>query len=236
MSFQIAIDGPGGSGKSSVARELARRLGFLYIDTGAMYRAVALNARNCGADWQNEASVTASLGGISIDLRHIGGAQALFLDNINVTDDLRTAEMGMGASAVSRYEAVRRELVRLQQKMAAGANVVMDGRDIGTVVLPGADIKIYMDAAPEIRARRRCDELDNLGQSYDYKDILEQIISRDLQDSTREISPLKVADGAVIIDTGHMGFEEVVSELIDIVRARRAIDNRLYGCDCNCCR
>jgi|GEM_PF-547257 len=214
---QIAIDGPGGSGKSSVARELARRLGFAYIDTGAMYRAVALAADLRGIDWENESAISAMMENISIDIVLDKNGQALFLDNTDVSTQLRSAEMGRGASSVAKYGAVREKMVDIQQNLAANRNVVMEGRDIASVVLPNASAKIYLDASPQIRASRRFAELTELGHTPDHADILAQIIARDKQDAARELAPLAIAPGATVVDTTKMDFDTVVKTLMEII-------------------
>jgi len=220
MSLQIAIDGPSGSGKSTVAKILAKRLGFVHIDTGGMYRAVALYARQQGADWNVQDAVCGVLDTIEIDIEYTPDelGQRIVLNGRDVTNEVRTAEMGVGASKVSIYPAVRDKLVAMQRRLADGRNVIMDGRDVGTVVLANADVKIFLTAAADVRARRRCNELETLGLPYDYDKILEQIKQRDLDDSTREHSPLRKADDAVELDAGDLNAESVAARIVEIAR------------------
>lgn len=216
--MQIGIDGPSGSGKSSVAKALAKRLGFIHIDTGGMYRAVALFARERGADWQDEAQILEILDEIEIDIQHGTDGQRIFLNGQDVTTLVRGAEMGVGASKVSVYPAVREGLVALQRDLAKSRDVVMDGRDIGTVVLPDAQLKIFLTASPQVRARRRCDELAALGQNWDFEEILAQIEKRDFDDSNRAVSPLKKAAGVVEIDASDLDINGVVEIIAEMVR------------------
>lgn len=214
--MQIAIDGPSGSGKSTVAKILAARLGFVHIDTGGMYRAVALYAQQRGADWDIKDAVCGVLDTIEIDIEYTPCGQRIVLNGHDVTNEVRTAEMGVGASKVSIYPAVRDKLVAMQRGLADGRNVIMDGRDVGTVVLANADVKIYLTAAADVRTRRRCSELAALGLTYDYDKILGQIEKRDLDDTTREHSPLKKADDAVEIDAGNLDAEGVATRIMEI--------------------
>lgn len=221
--MQIAIDGPSGAGKSTIAKTLARRLGFVHIDTGAMYRAVALYARQHGKNWDAQHEILMILDEIVIDIEHGADGQRVFLNGSDVTAEVRTAEMGVGASKVSAYPAVRERLVKLQRDLAISRNVVMDGRDIGTVVLADADLKIYLTARTDVRAKRRCEELEALGLDNDFEEIKAQIEKRDHEDSSRAVSPLKVADGAVVVDASYLDVEGAVRAILKIIDAERGL-------------
>ena len=209
----IAIDGPAGAGKSTIAKDLARCLEMTYVDTGAMYRAIAVWVGDNDADPADEAEVERLLEGITMSVGYEEGVQRVYLGERDVTDRLRAEETGRIASVVSKYGAVRRKLVELQQQIAAKEPVIMDGRDIGTKVLPDAVLKVFMTASPDVRAKRRFDELMEKGIECDYDDILEDIKKRDHADETRTISPLKPADDAVILDTSDMTQDEVVEKI-----------------------
>jgi len=214
----IAIDGPGGSGKSTAARRVADKLGFIYTDTGAMYRSVALYCMEKGCDLSDQNAVIRLLDEIEIKIVHTGETQRILLNGKDVTDLIRTQQVAEGSSKVALIDEVRRKLVLIQREIAAANNVVMDGRDIGTCVLPDAKIKIYLEASAEIRAERRMAELLKMGIPAEYGQILNEITERDKRDLTRKISPLKKADDAVYIDTGKMSEAEVVGEIVDIFR------------------
>ncbi len=216
MSRQIAIDGPAGAGKSTIAKEVSRRLGFLYVDTGAMYRAMGLYLIREGVDTDNEEEVNARLDGADIRLKLVDGVQHVYLNGEDVSTAIRTEEAGMMASKTSAYGKVREKLVSLQQQIAASEDVVMDGRDIGTVVLPNAGLKIFLTASVDERARRRYKELIGKGQEADYESIRADIAQRDYQDTHREISPLRQAEDAVYLDTSEMGVEEVTAKVISL--------------------
>ncbi len=218
----IAIDGPAGAGKSSIAKEIASELGFIYVDTGALYRTVALYAQN--NDITSDKELIKRLDDIEIDLSFIGGTQRISLDDEDVTDDIRTPEISMEASRVSAIPKVREFLFDLQQKMAKEHNVIMDGRDIGTVVLPDADLKIFLTASAEERASRRYLEMQDRADCPSYEEIKADIIKRDYDDSHRAIAPLKQADDAVLIDTTDMGFHEVCEEILDLIKDRLDIE------------
>ena len=218
--FAIAVDGPAGSGKSTVAKAIARKLGIIYVDTGAMYRTVALHCKQNGIVWENETEVAASLDSLKMKIVPEEGGQKIFLNNVDVTADVRTAEIGKGASAVAAYPKVRERMVELQQEMAKVHSVIMDGRDIGTVVLPDAEVKIYLDAGVEERARRRVGELEAKGEPADFEEIKKMIIQRDYNDMNREHSPLKKADDAVVLDSTSMTVEEVQQAILDVVQER----------------
>ena len=218
MGFQIAIDGPSGSGKSTVAKALAARLGFMYIDTGAMYRAVGLYCDENGIDANDPNAVTAALSGIEIDVKPSEQGQRLHLNGNDVTAKLRTPRAGMAASAVAAHAAVRERLVFLQRELAKFTNVVMDGRDICAYVLPDANLKIYLDASVEARVFRRCNELEKIDVEFDQDEIRKQIIERDKNDKSRKIAPLSIADGAVIIDASDMDINGVVGKILTLAQ------------------
>ena len=203
--FAIAIDGPAGAGKSSVAKAAARALGFIYVETGALYRTVALHMLRSG---------------VAVDLRHAPDGQHVLLCGEDVTDEIRTPEVSMAASAVSAIPAVRKFLFSLQTGMAERYNVIMDGRDIGTVVLPNAQVKVFLTASAEERARRRCLEMEQKGTPVDYEQTLREIRQRDEQDMNRETAPLKPAEDSVLLDTSDLDFEGAVQRLLEIVRER----------------
>ena len=211
--ISVAIDGPSGAGKSSLAKRLAADLGFVYVDTGAMYRAIGLYAVRQGADLHDAAAVAALLPQIRLDIRLEGGAQHVYLNGEDVSAAIRAEQIGMAASAVSAHGPVRAFLLETQRSLAAGQNVLMDGRDIGTVVLPNATVKIFLTASDEARARRRCKELQEKGQPADYATVLADIRQRDEQDTHRAIAPLRQAADAIRIDTSEIDFEQSVALL-----------------------
>lgn len=218
--MNIAIDGPAGAGKSSIAKLVAQKLSFVYFDTGAMYRTIALYALEHQINPAREEDVVAVLDEIQITLSHEDGEQEIFLNGTNVSKDIRREEVGKNASTVAKYAAVRQKLVSLQQEIAADMDVIMDGRDIGTVVLPNAEVKIYLTASANVRAKRRYKELQEKGESCDLTQIEKDIIARDEQDMNREISPLRQAEDAVLVDSSNMTIEEVVNCLIDIIKKK----------------
>lgn len=221
--LQIAIDGPAGAGKSTVARELARKLGYLYIDTGAMYRAVALKALELGADLEDGEALVRAVEQSSLVLQPgaEGGAPRVFLDGKDVSQAIRHPDVTAAASRVARLSAVRAWLVNLQRRMARGGGVVMDGRDVGTVVLPDADVKIFLTASLEERTRRRHQELAAHGHAVSYEDLKREISQRDRLDEEREDSPLRQAEDAILIDTTGRGIDEIVDEIYRICQQRR---------------
>lgn len=219
----IAIDGPAGAGKSSIAREVSSELGFIYVDTGALYRTIALFASE--HNLTSEKELIDQLDEIEIELSFIGGIQKISLCGEDVTDDIRTPEISMGASKVSAIPEVREFLFDLQQKIAREHNVIMDGRDIGTVVLPDADLKIFLTASADERASRRYLELKEKADCPTYEEIREDIIKRDYNDSHRAVAPLRQAEDAVLIDTTDMGFHEVCEEILDLIRDRLKLDD-----------
>ena len=220
MGFQIAIDGPSGSGKSSVARALTAELGFIYIDTGAMYRTVGLYALRQGIDPADEEAVTAALSHIRIRAVCENAVQQIYLEGEDVTDAIRTQAVADASSKVAVMPAVREKLVELQRALARDHQVIMDGRDIGTHVLPGADVKIYLDASPDTRAQRRCRELDGLQLPYDFDTIKRETIARDHNDMNRRHSPLRKAQDAIVMDTSKMSFDQVKSSILAMVRQK----------------
>lgn len=214
MGFQIAIDGPAGAGKSTIAKKVANRLGFIYVDTGAMYRAMALFLMREKVDPQDAEAIGRKCEEADITIRYENKEQVVYLNGENVNQFLRTEQVGSMASLTSPNPAVRAKLVKLQQKLAADADVVMDGRDIGTCVLPDAEVKIFLTASSKVRAERRYKELTAKGETCDIDLIEKDIIVRDHQDMTREISPLAAADDAVLIDSSYMTIEEVAETII----------------------
>ena len=221
MAFNIAIDGPAGAGKSTIAKTLARELGYVYVDTGAMYRAMAYYFLQQGIDKNDEEAITAAVSGADVTIRYEDGTQQVFLNGENVTGSLRTEEVGNMASATSIYPAVRTKLVALQQKLAQTTDVIMDGRDIGTCVLPQAQVKIYLTASVETRARRRYNELLEKGEPADLKKIAADIEERDYRDMHREMSPLRQAKDAVLVDSSEMNIDEVVAAIRGIAAEKR---------------
>lgn len=215
----IAIDGPVGAGKSTVADEVAKRLNILHLDTGAMYRALALYALSLGIDPQAEPAVCALCDDntLQIDIVFENGKQRTLLNGEDVSMRIRTQEAGAAASAISRYKHVRQWLVARQQQIARTQSMVLDGRDIGTVVLPNAKVKIFLTAAPEVRAMRRLQQLTAAGQETQFDDVLAQLRARDLQDQTRAIHPLRQAEDAVLLDTTDLSFEQAVQSILKLV-------------------
>lgn len=221
QNYAIAIDGPAGAGKSTLAKALARELGLVYVDTGAIYRTVGYSALRCGVDVKNAEQVTAMLKDIKVDMKyHADGLQHMFLNGEDVTEQIRQPEVSLSASAVSAYPAVRAFLMEMQRDMARRHSVIMDGRDIGTVVLPHAEVKIYLTAAPEARARRRCLELEERGIPEPYEKVLQEIQTRDYDDSHRAVAPLRPAEDAVEVDTTDLTFEESKAVLLQLIEER----------------
>ena len=221
MSFNIAIDGPAGAGKSTIAKQLAKDLGVVYVDTGAMYRAMAYYFITNGIEAENITKITDACKDVVVTITYKDGVQNVWLNGENVSGKIRTEEVGKMASATSVYPVVRKKLVELQQQLAKKTDVIMDGRDIGTVVLPNADVKIYMTASSAIRAKRRYEELTAKGIECNIKDIEKDIIDRDYRDMNRETSPLKKALDAVELDTSNLDIEGVVAAMKEIINKVR---------------
>lgn len=215
-NFNIAIDGPAGAGKSTIAKAISKKLNFIYIDTGAMYRAVGLYYLNNNIDILKEDEVNSLLSNINITLTYENGVQQIILNGENVSSLIRTEEVSHAASVVSTYKLVREKMVAMQKELALVNNVVMDGRDIGTVVLPNANVKVYLTATSEERARRRHKELIEKGIEITFLEVLEDIKVRDSRDMNRENSPLKQADDAVLIDSSNMSIDEVIEEILKL--------------------
>ena len=215
MGYKIAIDGPAGAGKSTIAKKVAAGLGFIYVDTGAMYRAMALFLIREGTDAKDTAAVSGKCKEADITLRYENGEQGVYLNGENVNGMIRTEQVGQMASLTSPNPDIRKRLVELQQKLAADADVVMDGRDIGTCVLPDAEVKIFLTASSKVRAERRYKELTAKGEKCDIDVIEKDIIERDHQDMTREISPLQAAEDAVFVDSSYMTIDEVAAVILD---------------------
>lgn len=218
MSYQIAIDGPAGAGKSTIAKKVAKTKGFIYVDTGAMYRAMAYYLLTQGIDPENADDIETNCVNADITIGYENGEQVVMLNGENVNGVIRNEEVGNMASSSSKNPKVRERLTILQKELAAKNNVVMDGRDIGTCVLPNADVKVYLTASAKVRAKRRYDELSAKGVSCDIRQIEEDIIKRDEQDMNREIAPLKQAEDAVLVDSSDMTIEEVVQAILDLCR------------------
>ena len=216
--MNIAIDGPSGAGKSSLAKAIAKELGIIYVDTGALYRTIGLYMKKNDIDPKDETAVTAALCGIDLRLAFSDGAQHIYLCGEDVGDSIRTPEMSLYASAVSAIGAVRAFLLETQRKVARESSVVMDGRDIGTVILPDAGCKIFLTASPEARARRRTEELREKGISATYEEVLADMVLRDRNDSTRAIAPAIPAEDAVFLDNSDMSAEETLASAIKIIK------------------
>ena len=218
--ISAAIDGPVGAGKSSIARTAAKRLGFIYVDTGALYRAVGLYCRRSGTDLSSQEAIAARLPEIHPEIKLADGVQHIYLNGEDVSEEIRLPEISMAASAVSAVPEVRAALLDMQRRIAADNNVIMDGRDIGTFVLPDAQVKIFLTAAPEIRAKRRFDELCAKGVQTTFEEVLTDLNKRDYDDSHRAVSPLKQAEDAVLADTSALDFEQSCQLVCDIIREK----------------
>lgn len=219
--ISVAIDGPAGAGKSSISRLAAKRLGFIYVDTGALYRAVGLKFSLSGADRSLDCDIDGILAETVVDIRFKDGEQRVYLDGRDVSDEIRTPNASMMASAVSARPQVRAFLLEMQRKLARENNVVMDGRDIGTVVLPEAEVKIYLTASAEVRAKRRLKELREKGEDVSFKEVYDDMVKRDYDDMHRVIAPLKQAEDAVLADTTDCSLEESVELVLKIVNGKR---------------
>lgn len=223
MSFNVAIDGPAGAGKSTVARAVAGKLNMIYVDTGAMYRAIALHVLRNDIDPSNKAAVIESCSSANVTLRYEEGEQVVILNGDNVNACLRTEEVSRATSVISVIPEVREKMVDLQQSLAALSDCIMDGRDIGTCVLPNAQLKVYLTADSAVRAKRRYDELTAKGEDCDLKKIQEDIEERDYRDMHREISPLRQAEDAVLVDTSEMSAEEVIEKIAGLCLEHRGV-------------
>lgn len=221
MSFNVAIDGPAGAGKSTVAKQAAAARNLIYVDTGAMYRAMALYFLKKGVDLKDEAAVTEGCREIEIELRYENGVQQVYLNGENVSGQIRTEEVGAAASVTSAYQTVREKLTELQRKLAETEDVIMDGRDIGTCVLPGAQLKIYLTASSAVRARRRYRELEEKGIDCRLEEIEKEIAERDWRDMHREHAPLKQAEDAVLLDSSDMTLQQVVDFITGLIDRKR---------------
>ena len=223
-TFSIAIDGPAGAGKSTIAKRLAKELGYCYVDTGAIYRTVAYFLDLLGVSPKDVDGVERYIDELTVNIEYDEtGLQHMIMNGMDVTGDIRSQDISQKASLVSAHAVVREVLLDMQRDVARKNNVIMDGRDIGTVVLPKADVKIFLTASPEVRAKRRTDELTAKGQKAVYETILKEIIQRDYQDSHRLVAPLKQADDAVLVDTSNLNIEEVMETIKGIVRERIAL-------------
>ena len=223
-TFSIAIDGPAGAGKSTIAKRLAKELGYCYVDTGAIYRTVAYFLDLLGVSPKDVDGVERYIDELTVNIEYDeNGLQHMIMNGMDVTGDIRSQDISQKASLVSAHAVVREVLLDMQRDVARKNNVIMDGRDIGTVVLPNADVKIFLTASPEVRAKRRTDELTAKGQKAVYETILKEIIQRDYQDSHRLVAPLKQADDAVLVDTSNLNIEEVMETIKGIVRERIAL-------------
>ena len=220
MRFNLAIDGPAGAGKSTIAKRVAKELSFVYVDTGAMYRAMGTYFSDLGIAPEEQEKIEAACKDVKISISYENGEQQVYLNGVNVTGRLRTEEAGKMASATSAYLEVRKKLVELQQEMAENTDLVMDGRDIGTAVLPNAPLKVYLTASAHVRALRRWKELTEKGQTADLAKIEEDINERDYQDMHREHSPLVQAEDAVLVDSSEMTIDEVVEKILSLARER----------------
>ena len=218
--INIAIDGPAGAGKSTIAKTVSKELGYIYVDTGALYRTVGLNALRNGVDTKDADGVVATLDGLKVSLRFVNNEQRVFLGEEDVSEAIRQNEVSMAASNVSAIPRVREFLFDLQRDIAKNNNCLMDGRDIGTVVLPDAQIKLFLTASAEARADRRFKELTEKGQTVDYDVILKEIKERDYQDSHREIAPLKQAEDAILVDSTEMDLPTTIEYMLGVIRER----------------
>ena len=221
MSMNIAIDGPAGAGKSTIAKRLAKKLGFIYVDTGAMYRAMAYYFLQHNIDAKDENAIAAACPDVDVTITYENGEQQVLLNGENENGVIRNEEVGNMASSTSVYPVVRKKLVELQRQLAKSADVIMDGRDIGTCVLPDAQVKIYLTASSATRAKRRYDELTEKGVSCDLAEIEKDIIDRDYRDMHRETSPLRQAEDAVLVDSSEMNIDEVVDAIYQVYSEAR---------------
>ena len=218
--FSVAIDGPSGAGKSSVAKKIAENFKIMYLDTGALYRAIGYYFIRNNLDYKNGKMVEENLNKISLDIKFSDGKQIMFINGEDVTSKIRTNEVSMAASAISSVKATREFLIDTQREIAKKNSVVMDGRDIGTVILPKADVKIFLKASLEERTRRRFEELNKVNNNIKYEEVFNQMRERDFNDTNRKVAPLRPAEDAVIFDSTKLEFEQVVSELTNIIKEK----------------
>ena len=219
MAFNVAIDGPAGAGKSSIARAAAKELGFIYVDTGALYRAVGVYGLRNGIDNKNAEAVAGMLPHISVELKFRDGVQHVYLNGEDVSEEIRTPPASMAASDVSAVPAVRQFLFDLQRDIAKKNDCIMDGRDIGTVVLPNAQVKIFLTASPEARAMRRYKELQEKGAKDTYEEVLADLLQRDYNDSHRAVAPLKPAEDGITVDNSGLSLEDSIEQVLSVIRA-----------------
>ena len=234
--IRIAIDGPGGAGKSSLAKAVAKRLEIIYVDTGALYRTIGVYMLGIGVDPKNDEDVRAHLGEISLELKFIDGAQVILLNGKRVGDEIRTPEASMAASAVSAHGSVREFLLMTQRSIAESNSVIMDGRDIGTVILPYAEVKIFLTASPEARAKRRFEELKAKGIETTYEQVFAEMAERDKNDSTRAIAPCVPASDAILLDNSELDAEGTVDEVIKIINKVKKMRSKRWNPFYGCCR
>ncbi len=221
--ISVAIDGPAGAGKSTIAKLAAKKLNFIYVDTGALYRTLGLAGAESKADIHDDSQLERLLQSSRVELKYSGSEQRVLLNGEDVSERIRSSEMGAAASEISAIPRVREHLLDMQRDMAKSNNVIMDGRDIGTVVLPNADVKIFLTASPECRAKRRLRDLEAKGEAVDYDEVLQMIIKRDYQDSHRETAPLKPADDSILIDTTELNLEQSADKIISVIAERTGI-------------
>lgn len=228
MLVRIAIDGPGGAGKSSTAKAVAKKLGIIYVDTGALYRTIGLYMTKNGINPKDSEEVIKNLDKFKLDLKFVDGRQVILLDGEDVGDSIRTPEISMAASTVSAIPEVRTYLLNMQRSIAEKNSVIMDGRDIGTVILPKAEVKIFLTASPESRAKRRYDELIARGQDVKYEDVYNEMVERDHNDSTREIAPCVPAKDATLLDNSGLSMDETVEKIVELVKKKRKTKKSFY--------
>ncbi len=216
--FSIALDGPSGSGKSTLAKFLSQKLNVLYLDTGAMYRACAVKAIKMGIDTFDEKGVSSFINDIDLQIKYVDGAQRTYLDGEDVSEKIREPHVSMAASNVSSLKCVRLKMVDMQRKIAGEMSCVLDGRDIGSYVLPNADYKFYITASVEVRAKRRFDELTLKGHNVDFEELKKEIEQRDFNDKNRDFAPLRQAEDAIKIDTSNMSIEQVIAKVLDYIK------------------
>ena len=217
MHYAIAIDGPAGAGKSTIARRVAKELELIYVDTGALYRAIGYHVTQQGIEPTDAPAVIAALTGLTVSLDYVNGEQRVFVNGADVSDYIRTPAISMAASRVSAIPAVREFLLDVQRNMAATRSVIMDGRDIGTTILPSADVKVFLTASPESRAQRRYAELQEKGDPATYDEVLADMVKRDYEDTHRETSPLRQAEDAVLVDTSELDLEQSITAVKAVI-------------------